>query len=400
MNTQYLDDLFLKETEAVHDKKLVISRPLRVKNVDNGILIPSVGTGGYAGLVDEDGEYEALSSFPTLAPLDGYVGKSDLDLNNLDVENFGNDEVIYLGHIRNHWGHFLMDSLSRIWYLLQDNPNKKAIYFGEKIVHENIIQFFEMIGIDINQLIFINKPTKFDNIIVPEASFVPGKHIHKDFLLAFDKITSNIEINHNIDKVYLSRTNLSSYGKTEWGENKIEEQFKQNGYKIVYPEKLSFLEQIKILKSAKEIVCVSGTLPHTLVFAQEKTKVIVINKSIKRENYRQVGIDEIKKFDITYIDAHISLLNVGAGGPFWLKFNDNLKNYFQDNKLTFINKNRRIDNIKIFTKYIIVATIKNVGSLLRYHHMVRNYVFRDGEYKTKVYSITLINFYLKKCFRQ
>ncbi|MCQ2741610.1 MAG: glycosyltransferase 61 family protein, partial [Alphaproteobacteria bacterium] len=62
------------------------------------------------------------------------------------------------------------------------------------------------------------------------------------------------------------------------GEKEIEKVFKQNGYKIVYPEKLTLKNQIKCMGNAKEIVGVSGTGMHMALFAEKGTKITVLER--------------------------------------------------------------------------------------------------------------------------
>ena len=57
--------------------------------------------------------------------------------------------VVYLGQIRNHWGSFLVDSISRLWFV-KDNPKAyKYLYMitqpelGVKM-HKNIMRFLEL----------------------------------------------------------------------------------------------------------------------------------------------------------------------------------------------------------------------------------------------------------------
>ena len=48
-----------------------------------------------------------------------------------------------------------------------------------------------------------------------------------------------------------------------------------NGFVIVSPEQLSLPEQIATIRLASEVACLSGTLPHTMMFARDGAKLTV-----------------------------------------------------------------------------------------------------------------------------
>lgn len=78
--------------------------PLR-KTAEDGILF------GRGGVVDQNGEYVELSGIPDR------VGKP------YPFENpeYRDESVVYCGYLINHWGHFLMEAVTRLWYFLEDS---------------------------------------------------------------------------------------------------------------------------------------------------------------------------------------------------------------------------------------------------------------------------------------
>ncbi|MQW22022.1 glycosyltransferase family 61 protein [Lactococcus sp. dk322] len=310
METKYLDSVYLDDFVLFYEKKMSNQTPLKFEQLSDGVLIPLIEKQGmaYAGVLNASSEIVSSANFEPLNHLDGYgLSAEIMEEINLDNLSFMEGSFIYLGRIQNHWGHFLMDSVSRLWPVLE-NENKNIgkeqfIYFGEEIKSQSIIRFFELLGINKTQLHYISRPTRFSQLTVPQAAFIPGKMVHEKFLLPFNQIIKQLKLpeNQQPTKIYLSRAKLK--GINEWGEPAIEKCFEKNGFQIIYPETLNLDEQIKWLQSADTIACLSGTLAHTLVFAKQATRLIVINKSYKRENYRQSGIDEIKNFKLPILTA-------------------------------------------------------------------------------------------------
>ncbi len=55
--------------------------------------------------------------------------------------------------------------------------------------------------------------------------------------------------------------------------------FEKNGFKVIYPEKISIKEQLKIYSDAEIIVFTEGSAIHTLqLLGNINAKVIIINR--------------------------------------------------------------------------------------------------------------------------
>lgn len=120
----------------------------------------------------------------------------------------------------------------------------------------------------------------------------------------------------------------------EIGEKEIEDLFRKNGYLVVAPEKYSLTEQIMMIRESRKAACLSGTLPHNMMFAEDGTELCIIRKTNK-PNYRQVDVNAIRNLKVVNIDAHISLKAVGPAGPFIVDYNQNVKKYLEDQNMNF-----------------------------------------------------------------
>lgn len=337
---KYMDHLFLEEYKLSERKDVRSDRKLKIENVEHAIVLPCKEVDGKkcAGVLDSEKQYVTLSAFEALSPIDCWGGDYELQ----DTPNYIDEDVIYMGRFWKHWGHFIMDQVSRLWYAMESEPSLKIVYDGKEEISGVYLEFMRLAGIDANRFIRVDVPTCFRNVIIPECSYKPGIFVHEKYKMIFHTVSkqamSEFEIldKYKDCKIYFTRTGLNLRVPIEVGEKDIEKLFLDNGYKIISPEKYSLTEQIVMYRQAGEIACVSGTIPHNMMFADDGAKIVIIRKTNK-PNYRQNDINVIKKLKVTNVDAHISPFAVGAGGPFILDINENVRQYFSDRGMKYPN---------------------------------------------------------------
>lgn len=337
-NYKYMDSLFLEEYKAMDNLDVFSEDELRVIKVNNATVLPCKNIDGkkYAGVLDNKGKYVELSAFEALSPVDCWGGSYEIS----DTIAYIDEKVMYMGRFWRHWGHFIMDLVSRLWYVVEVDKSIKIVYDANADISGVYLEFMRLLGIEENRLIRVDEPTRFRSVIVPECSHKPGISCNVRYKNIFDTVCENALMESNLGnkyadaKIYFTRTGLNLRFPLEAGEKDIEKLFMNNDYLIVSPEKYSLVEQVVMLRQAKEIACVAGTLPHNMMFANDGASLIVIRKTNK-PNYRQTDVNQIRKLKVTNIDAHISPFAVGAAGPFILDVNNNVKNFFEDRNMKF-----------------------------------------------------------------
>jgi len=335
-NKLYMNNKSKKKYLELEKKEFLSDKKLNIKVVNNGIILP--GKKDYSedpkmwcigGVIDEEYHFVEESSTRYL-----FGGNYDFDE---DFLSYIDEDVVFLGPFIEHWGHFICDEISRLWYIL-DNPQKYKIAYcgwtvGLRDISGNYLELLELLGIKENQLINVLNPTKFKSIIIPDFSFVVDRYYTKEFIKMTDIIVENALKNTrpNTMKVYFSRLELKN--NKEYGENFFVEFYKNNKYKIISPEKLSVKEQIYYLNNATDIAMISGSLSHMLMFCKKNINVVILNKFSLINDY-QVIIDEITKASVSYVDSYKEIKPVLFGkGPFILEVNQYFKNYAYDNNL-------------------------------------------------------------------
>lgn len=255
-----------------------------------------------------------------------------------DVESCseGNAAVIYLGCFPGHWGHFLVDFMPRLWYLLQNDQGQPLVYVTMKgdPIGGPYLELLELFGIDPARLICITAPTKFREVVVPQMSYQRPNIYFKEYRQIFECIVGNLRTTGieftPYEKIYWTRRKFRKARRTEIGEKEIEKLFEANGYKVLAPERMSVKEQVYYFSTCKHMAGVSGTIPHNLVFADKDTEFVILNRTY-RINTIQFPITEMIGASVIYIDCHMTFLpNSPDKGPYWMKVNDNVKSFAKD----------------------------------------------------------------------
>lgn len=241
---------------------------------------------------------------------------------------YSDQSVIYGGVAYFHaYGHFLLESTARLWFVLQNHDDRRPIVFIPVGKPDRYFEFFDLLGIERERLLFIDRPMRFKEIAVPEMSSRLGEFYTEEFMLPFRKAAANVPA-AKYEKVYLTRRRFE-FGNM-CGEEALEKTFKANGYKVVSPERLSVGKQIALMKGAKSVVSVLGSATHNTVFCRKGTENVVLNRA---ENVcrAQMLVNQAAELDWHYVDAYYDCFPVSYfWGPYFVGLTPFVRAFFQD----------------------------------------------------------------------
>ena len=301
---------------------------------ENAVVLPVKPDGellfGKGGVI-ADGKYIEQSGI--IGRVGGYYSFTD---------PIGSDlSVVYCGYLPNHWGHFLIEGVARLWYLFEasDDIDKYVFIVDEYSSAElkgNYREFFELLGI-IGKIELVDRPVEYKRVYVPELGYKPESWYSDKYLKIFECVADRaISKSGETDaqkKVFLSRAHFAKAGRTEMGLDMLDSFFRNNGYAIVYPETVSLTALINCLNSAELVAAESGTLPHNLLFARSGKKCQIMERQTTPNEF-QANIDIMKQLDVTYVDCHYMIYPVSAGGgPYLLAYNRWMQTFADDNSL-------------------------------------------------------------------
>lgn len=316
-------------------RTLARKETLKTEIVKNGYALPPkrvpksrrwMGTGG---IVNKDCEFVPLSAMDD-ADNRHMMGLSyRFDKNNCPKLE---GEYIYLGLFIKHWGHFIIDSATRLYCAL-DNPQAKCFFLlmldqDVTLYPEQVLRAFALLGIR-DRIIIINKPTQIETIIIPEQSYIRQTYYSDQYIATFDSMSANIQPTRSCapDKVFFSRAKFNGLRRCEAGYEILDALFAAAAYTIVYPEFESLDNQIFYLNNCKSFAATAGSLIHNLMFARQAPHTAIVNKS-SYINLNDMDTCKIKDVAPQYLDFYIAKYPThNYWGPFFFFPNEIMQKY-------------------------------------------------------------------------
>ena len=252
------------------------------------------------------------------------------------LENFSymRGIFLYIGVLYNCWGHALTDNIKKIWAIGEGKyANLTMCYttIDNEPLSIQAIELFHLAGVNIESAIHIKQPTIVQRLLIPDNSFCFNSP-NVRYLETINNIKSRIVSSKKYAKIYLSRTKWQNSSKRDNGEKSLEAIFKSKGYEIVYPEKLSVEEQIKIYSTCSEMVATEGSTALNSIFLQEGAKLVVLKKADYVNKYQNV-VNRLFDLNVTYIETHHSSRTDEKEpwhGPFYVFPSKNVRLYLND----------------------------------------------------------------------
>lgn len=245
-------------------------------------------------------------------------------------------DVLYAGVLINHFGHFLVEGLSRLWYWCENVDKNLHIAFlmpKNQPIFPQFWEFMNLLGIDRNKVHIIKKVTKFNKIYVPYQAHVLDTSYNEKFTIPYRHISSKVSAK-NKEKYYISRSKFKG-GTLCLGEYLFENMYKKNGFKIVHPEKLSLKEQIYVMKNASELAGISGTGMHMALFADDNIDITILERT-DNPVPEQAIINQAIKANAYYVGVNVNPFPTDHSvGPTLLTINEAMASYCDAKKLRY-----------------------------------------------------------------
>lgn len=196
----------------------------------------------------------------------------------------------YLGPWFSNFGHFLLESITRINTNIIISRYKLLFHtMDTSIPHQKIFQYQERlltaIGINRNRIkILINNPVLiFNSIIVPGNAIFP-RELKPAALEVINLIKKSNKRNLDFgERVYLSRQKLS-LDRQRIPKNlslDLENIFQNYGFKVIHPQELDIQDQISAISRAKFLAGLQGSALHLSIFCDPGTKIIEIGDEVQ-----------------------------------------------------------------------------------------------------------------------
>lgn len=193
---------------------------------------------------------------------------------------------LYLGHLRSHFGHFLVESTARLWALdcVKDRFDSLLYlpYRRNPATTAQALQaasgFMALMGIDI-PLQAHTTALRVEQLHLPELGFgwkqrFAGAPAYRRFMQ--DRMNRAARAQGS-DKLYISRSGLNPQHGGVLCEWVIEENLARLGYDIFHPEDHPLAVQIARYKAATDVIALDGSALHLAAYVlQSNARVAMI----------------------------------------------------------------------------------------------------------------------------
>ena len=196
------------------------------------------------------------------------------------------EEVVYLGWLFDHFGHFLMQSLARTWFLTEVSPSVRVLFdpphraWGQPTgwVHRMLAAF----GVPPERILILNAPTRLRRLIIPEPLFEPRGVAHDSVVRAHEAMARPYQAvakrlagdtTPSEQPLYLSRRRLPPSQRTIVGEGDLEEVLRANGFRIAHTETMTFEDQVRLVNEHTDIFSNAGSAAHNVLFALHEPRL-------------------------------------------------------------------------------------------------------------------------------
>ncbi len=214
-----------------------------------------------------------------------------------EPEVFIDAPAIYCGRFFSHYGHFLLESLSRLT-LAKMHPSLLCCYVsdgqGELAAWQR--EILSLLGLR-NTFWEVTRPTAFRKLVVPPPGYVIPTEFAAEHAAFLACVTPEEMITGK--KTYLSRALAGN--RVYANEAEAEEMLRGHGWNVLSPETLSVREQLREIASSEIVLGIEGSAFHTiLLFRELRTRMYAIRRD---ENENFVTIRQRRGFFYKRIDV-------------------------------------------------------------------------------------------------
>jgi len=194
-------------------------------------------------------------------------------------------EAIYGGILFRHFGHFLLESLARFWFISR-HPDLPIVWHARDAILRNWqVSIFELLGVEPSRFHLVTRPTSVQRILVPD----PGLQIKGGMWSGHGNALGRFLIGPTQGRrIWLSRSLLRPDARLRSNHIKIanedilEAELVRRGWEIVHPQHLTLPLQLAALKGAEIIAGIEGSALHLLMLCGDiDAEVRIVSRNPK-----------------------------------------------------------------------------------------------------------------------
>ncbi len=188
---------------------------------------------------------------------------------------------LYLGWFFNHYGHFILESLSRAWAVQELSPVDGYImhvHAADARPASYLLDFFDLLEIPRNKLLFVSQDMQVEELLLPSQQAVLSRGLSEDMRRLYRQLGNKAVRQTETEssgshKLYISRRFLPADQRSASNEIVLEERFRMAGYQVVHPQFLDVKAQLAMYHVATDFAGLEGSGLHNVLFARNPHKV-------------------------------------------------------------------------------------------------------------------------------
>lgn len=191
---------------------------------------------------------------------------------------------IFGGIVYGHFGHFIVESMARIWALAELEGQIDGILFTPKVVGERpnraLTVYAELLrgfGVTVPTAL-VTVPTRVERLFVPRQGFgtrdlITGSAKFRDWMTT--RVGRDVPA-EGVERIYISRARLPAMRGGLIGESILEEHLRAEGYAMFHPQLESQARQIAQYKAARDIISVDCSPLHLVGYVGDAGQRVAI----------------------------------------------------------------------------------------------------------------------------
>ena len=239
------------------------------------------------------------------------------DLTNINFTEL-TQTVLFGGIFWNNFGHFLLETLARLWAYDNVKPLDPYILFylhwtPPKYLEKQNYAYQVLAGFNIphNRILFTDQPVMIKDMIIPTQKYgyeycKNPDTVFMEFIRKFRYPEIIPEGFESADKLYVSRSKIPDGAGKPIGEHLFDDYLVSNGYTIFHPEFYTLYEQLTLYNKAKKIIfCDGGAIHGCILLPDLKADIAIIARRRDREYDCKEITDQFVGYhkEVFWIDA-------------------------------------------------------------------------------------------------
>lgn len=280
----------------------------------------------YGGVVEAGGTFVDSSSIE-----EGVGAAYDFDPATAEALD---GTAIYVGMLmENGWGHVITDDMKKLWFLHTDEGRRllregaQVVYtprFGHGLATHTLAMLKLGGGIRLTE---IKTVTRCRRLVIPDNSLILDNGLRwwtREYQATVERIKRGVAERYRcsepetFEKIYFTRTQLGDW--RDHGEESVERLFRESGFKVFAPERLTPEYQVWLMMHCREFATMTGSPAHTAMFCRPGTRLIDVRKAEYWNRYQDV-VNDMANLSVTLLHAHASATALRGRewfGPFYV----------------------------------------------------------------------------------